>query len=204
MTDLTRKRFAQLGQQLQLEQLTAVRKQAEGWRNGLTALTGLVGVVFVLKGPESVAGLTPVWRSITAGLLVLAFLLLLGGALAAVRAAHGQLGRGTWLTGDELLTAVLDEVERTQDVLTAARRCSVTGLIAVVAAIAVTWVVPAEADKEAKPAGPTVVVSTATGTTCGQLVLSDREAVTLKVRGHKALRRIPARDVRSLAPAGSC
>lgn len=204
MSDLTRKRFAQLGQQLQLEQLAAVRKQAEGWRNGLTALTGLVGVVFVLKGPESVAGMTTAWRWTTAALLVLAFLLLLSGALAAVRAAHGQLGRGTWLTGDELLTAVLDEVEHTQDVLTSARRCSVTGLVAVVAAIAVTWVVPAEADKEAKPAGPTVVVSTAVGTTCGELVLSDREAVTLRVRGQKALRRIPAREVRSLAPAGSC
>lgn len=204
MTDLTRKRFAQLGQQLQLEQLTAVRKQAEGWRNGLTALTGLVGVVFVLKGPESVAGLAPVWRATTAGLLVLAFLLLLTGALLAVRAAHGRLGYGTWLTGDELLTAVLDEVERTQDVLAAARRCSVVGLSAVVAAIAVTWVVPAEKAQETKPAGPLVVVSTASGTTCGELLLSDREAVTLKVRGHKAPSRIPARDVRSLAPAARC
>lgn len=204
MTDLTRKRFAQLGQQLQLEQLTTVRKQAEGWRNGLTALTGLVGVVFVLKGPESVAGMTTTWRWTTAALLVLAFLLLLTGALAAVRAAHGRLGHGTWLTGDELLTAVLDEVERTQDVLTAARRCSVVGLSAVVAAIAVTWVVPAEAAKETKPSGPTVVVSTASGTTCGELVLSDGEAVTLRVRGQNALRRIPARDVRSLAPAGAC
>ncbi|TRV74503.1 hypothetical protein FKN01_24375 [Streptomyces sp. 130] len=204
MTDLTRKRFAQLGQQLQLEQLTAARRQAEGWRNGLTALTGLVGVVFVLKGPESVAGLTPAWRLLTAGLLVLAFLLLLRGALLAVRAAHGRLGEGTWLTGDALLSAVLDEVENIQDVLASARRCSVAGLTAVVAAIAVTWIVPAEKAAEPKPAGPLVVVSTATGATCGELVLSDREAVTLKVPGHKALRRVPARDVRALAPAARC
>ncbi|MFF3176996.1 hypothetical protein ACFVQ0_30755 [Streptomyces sp. NPDC057900] len=202
MTDLTRKRFAQLGQQLGLEQLTAVRKQAEGWRNGLTALTGLIGVVFVLKGPDSVAGMSAAWRWTTALLLVLAFLLLLTGALSAVRAAHGQLGNGTWLTGDELLTAVLDEVERTQDVLATARRCSVVGLVAVVAAIAVTWVVPAKEDKKPKPAGPTVVVSTNAGTVCGELVLSDRAAVTLKVAGKKALRRIPAQDVRSLAPTG--
>ncbi|HEY9327978.1 MAG TPA: hypothetical protein VIS09_07040 [Streptomyces sp.] len=204
MTDLTRKRFAQLGQQLQIDQLTVVRRQAEGWRNGLTALTGLVGVVFVLKGPETVAGLSPTWRWTTAALLVLAFLLLLSGALAAVRAAHGRLGQGVWLSGDELLTAVLDEVERTQDVLATARRCSVVGLTMVVAAIAVTWVVPTGAAKETKPSGPTVVVSTAAGTTCGELVLSDGAAVTLRVRNQKALRRIPARDVRSLAPAASC
>ncbi|MEU1472162.1 hypothetical protein ABZ434_28555 [Streptomyces sp. NPDC005761] len=204
MTDLTRKRLAQLGQQLQLEQLAAVRKQAEGWRNGLTALTGLVGVVFVLKGRESVAGMAGPWRWTAAALLVLAFALLLAGALAAVRAAHGRLGHGTWLTGDVLLTAVLDEVERTQDVLTAARRCSVAGLTAVVAAIAVTWVVPAEADKPAEPAGPTVVVTTVAGAICGELVLSDGVAVTLWVRGQKALRWIPADDVRSLAPAARC
>ncbi|MFJ4853097.1 hypothetical protein [Streptomyces sp. NPDC088730] len=204
MTDLTRKRMAQLGQQLGLEQLTAVRRQAEGWRNGLTALTGLIGVVFVLKGPDSVAGMSAAWRWTTAVLLVLAFLLLFTGALSAVRAAHGQLGHGTWLTGDELLTAVQDEVERTQDVLATARRCSVAGLVAVVAAIAVTWVVPAQEDKKPKPVGPTVVVSTTAGTVCGELVLSDRAAVTLRSAGRKALRRIPAQDVRSLAPTGTC
>ncbi|MFB6814305.1 hypothetical protein ACFCV8_07140 [Streptomyces sp. NPDC056347] len=204
MTDLTRKRFAQLGQQLQLEQLTAVRKQAEGWRNGLTALTGLVGVVFVLKGRESVAGMPAVWRWTTAALLVLAFALLLAGALAAVRAAHGRLGQGMWLSGDRLLSAVMDEVEHTQDVLTAARRCSVLGLSAVVAAIAVSWVVPVEAAKEETPAGPKVLVSTPAGVTCGELVLSNGDAVTLRMSGKKALRRIPAGDVRSLTPAPRC
>ncbi|MGW2108543.1 hypothetical protein [Streptomyces sp. NPDC001948] len=204
MTDLTRKRFAQLGQQLQLEQLTAVRKQAEGWRNGLTALTGLVGVVFVLKGRESVAGMPAVWRWTTAALLVLAFALLLTGALVAVRAAHGQLGQRMWLSGDKLMSAVMDEVEHTQDVLITARRCSVVGLSAIVAAIAVSWVVPAEAAKDEKPAGPKVLVSTPVGITCGELVLSNGDAVTVRTGGKGKLRRIPAGDVRSLMPTPRC
>ncbi|MFJ8854650.1 hypothetical protein [Streptomyces sp. NPDC102437] len=204
MTDLTRKRFAQLGQQLQLEQLTAVRKQAEGWRNGLTALTGLVGVVFVLKGRESVAGMPATWRWTTAALLVLAFALLLTAALVAVRAAHGQLGQRMWLSGDKLLSAVMDEVEHTHDALTAARRCSVVGLSAIVAAIAVSWVVPAEAAKDEKTAGPKVLVSTPVGITCGELVLSNGDAVTVKTGGKGKLQRIPAGDVRSLTPTPQC
>ncbi|MER7169851.1 hypothetical protein [Streptomyces mesophilus] len=215
MTDLAKKRFAQLGQQLQLDQLTAVRRQAEGWRNGLTGLTGLVGVVFVLKGRESVAGMPAVWRWTTAALLVFAFVLLLIGALGAVRAAHGQLGQRTWLTGDRLFAAVLDEVERTQDALTAARRASVVGLCAIVAAIAVSWVVPADAGKEPATAVPHVLVVTVDGPRCGELMAGDTRTLTLKVAGSKGKsggrtpaagvwRSIPFDQVRSITPVRGC
>jgi hypothetical protein len=204
MTDLARKRFAQLGQQLQYDQLGTVRRQAEGWRNGLTGLTGLVGAVFVLKGRESVAGMPDIWRWTTAALLVLAFLLLLSGALRAVRAAHGQLGEQTWLSGDRLFAAVLDEVERTQDALTSARRRSVTGLCLIVTAIAVSWVVPAEDSAAAKPAGAYVLVTTAEEIRCGELVISDREAVTIEVGKKGKPYRVPADQVRSVTPVDRC
>ncbi|UUU34903.1 hypothetical protein JIX56_36405 [Streptomyces sp. CA-210063] len=204
MTDLARKRFAQLGQQLQYDQLGTVRRQAEGWRNGLTGLTGLVGAVFVLKGRESVAGMPDIWRWTTAALLVLAFLLLLSGALRAVRAAHGQLGERTWLSGDLLFAAVLDEVERTQDALTSARRRSVTGLCLIVAAVAVSWVVPAEESATPKPARAYVLVATGKEVRCGELVISDREAVTIKAGKKGKPHRVPAEQVRSVTPVDRC
>ncbi len=215
MTDLAKKRFAQLGQQLQLDQLTAVRRQAEGWRNGLTGLTGLVGVVFVLKGRESVAGMPAVWRWTTAALLVSAFVLLLIGALGAVRAAHGQLGQRTWLTGDRLFAAVLDEVERTQDALTTARRTSVAGLCVIVAAIAVSWAVPVDDSKEPTTGVSLVLVVTGEGPRCGELVAGDTRALTLKVAGEKGKsggrtpaasvwRSIPFDQVRSITPVRAC
>lgn len=204
MTDLARKRFAQLGQQLQYDQLGTVRRQAEGWRNGLTGLTGLVGAVFVLKGPESVAGMPDIWRWTAAALLVLAFLLLLSGALCAVRAAHGQLGQQSWLSGDRLFAAVLDEVERTQDALTSARRRSVVGLCAIVAAVAVSWVVPAEDPADPAGSGPYVLVDTVAGVRCGELVVSDRQAVELRTDQGKKWRRIPAGQVRSVTPVDGC
>ncbi|GGZ34295.1 hypothetical protein [Streptomyces poonensis] len=224
MTDLAKKRFAQLGQQLQYDQLSTVRRQAEGWRNGLTGLTGLVGVVFVLKGRESVAGMPGVWRWTTALLLVAAFVLLLAGALCAVRAAHGQLGQGTWLSGERLLAAVLDEVERTQSAVITARRLSIAGLSAIVIAIAVSWLVPVK--NAADPAGsgkdgPYVLVVTDRGTECGTLVVGDAGAVTIKQAKAKAesdkeapqkttlddarqWHRIPADDVRSVVPTDGC
>lgn len=204
MTDLAKKRFAQLGQQLQQDQLGTVRRQAEGWRNGLTGLTGLVGVVFVLKGRESVAAMPEAWRWVTALLLVAAFLLLLAGALDAVRAAHGQLGQHTWLTGDRLMSAVLDEVERTQDTLVRARRLSVTGLCAIVAAIAVSWLVPVAEPAEPAKGGLQVAVSTGQGVRCGEFVLSDSRAVTIRPAKGKGLISIPAREVRSVTPTARC
>ncbi|MET7363400.1 hypothetical protein ABZS76_33855 [Streptomyces sp. NPDC005562] len=227
MTDLAKKRFAQLGQQLQTDQLGAVRRQAEGWRNGLAGLTGLVGAVFVLKGRESVAGMPDVWRWTTAGLLVGAFALLLSGALQAVRAAHGQVGQQVWLSGDRLFAAVLDEVERTQDALASARRRSVVGLCAIVAALAVSWVVPVGAEEgsgagkgedekgggRAAATAPVLVTSTK-GTYCGELVVSDARGVTIRVadrtadggsgKGRPEHRLIPAAEVRSVAPARRC
>jgi hypothetical protein len=142
MSDLTRKRFAQRGQQLQLEQLDAVRRQAEGWRNGLGGLTGLVGVVFVIKGRGSVAGLPESWRITVVALLVGAFGLLLAGTLLAIRACHGGPGTRGWLTADALMSATLDEVERTQRALVRARLLSVVGVCAIVAAVAVSWLGP--------------------------------------------------------------
>ena len=204
MTDLARKRYAQLGQQLQSDQLNAVRRQAEGWRTGLTGLTGLVGVVFVLKGRESVAGMPEAWRWTTASLLVLAFGLLLAGALRAVRAAHGQLGQRTWLSGDHLLAAVLDEVEDTQDALIWARRLSAAGLCAIVAAIAVSWLAPVEDSATSEKGGPYVMVITDKGAQCGQLVVGDAQAVTIKRAKAKRPSRIPMGEIRSVTPADQC
>lgn len=204
VTDIAKKRYAQLGQQLQYDQLGTVRRQAEGWRNGLAGLTGLVGVVFVLKGRESVAGMPGGWRWVTALLLVLAFVLLLAGSLGAVRAANGQVGQRVWLTGDRLLSGILDEVERTQDALSTARRLSVAGLCAIVAAIAVSWLVPVETSASPGSSGPYVLVNTTGGVRCGELVLADPEAVTISTAGKKRWVRIPAADVRSVTPAARC
>ncbi|NEB76317.1 hypothetical protein G3I40_13950 [Streptomyces sp. SID14478] len=213
MTDLTKKRFAQLGQQLQVDQLAAARQQAEGWRNGLAGLTGLVGAVFVIKGRESVAGLPTAWRWSTAALLVAAFALLLAGALSAVRAAHGRPGAQVWLTGDRLFAAVLDEVERTHDALTRARRASVAGLVLVVAAVAVSWVGPAADEKtQGTTRGGTayVRVTTVEGrTVCGEFVMSDMHGVTLRGSGSGSgadgvVRTMTARTIRTVVPVASC
>ncbi|WP_055566495.1 hypothetical protein [Streptomyces atriruber] len=220
MTDLAKKRFAQLGQQLQVDQLAAVRRQAEGWRNGLAGLIGLVGAVFVLKGRESVAGMPELWRWTTAGLLVTAFVLLLSGALKAVRAAHGQLGQQAWLSGDRLFAAILDEVEETQDALASARRRSVVGLCAIVTALAVSWVVPVgteegkgEGKREeggASSVSRVLVTTAGGGTVCGELVVSDARGVAVRAPGTKdragkpVRRTIPADEVRSLVPARRC
>ncbi|MFI0236958.1 hypothetical protein [Streptomyces sp. NPDC016845] len=155
--------------------------------------------------------MTDAWRWTTAALLVCAFALLLAGTLVAVRAAHGALGSRVWLSADELMTEMLDEVERTQRALTAARWASVAGLCLIVAAVAVTWAVPvdtADPDRPTSSAKPYALVSTEYGDQCGELVLSDRHGVTLRVgtgRAERQQRRtIPLGDVRAVVPVRAC
>ncbi|SEK35447.1 hypothetical protein [Streptacidiphilus jiangxiensis] len=210
MSDLQKKRLAQLGQQLQQDQLAVVRRQAEGWRNGLAGLTGLVSVVLVLKGKDSVTGMPEAWRWVCAALLAIAFGLLLFGALRSVQAANGEIGAGTWLNAEQLFGAVLDEVERTQRALATARRCTAAGLCLIVAGVFLGWVVPDTSAAGTGTAGaPSVLVTSAGGTVCGQLVLADAHGVVVREpagKGRPAATEVtvPAGSVREVVPVASC
>ncbi|MDX2676127.1 hypothetical protein [Streptomyces soliscabiei] len=46
------RRWAQLARELEFHQLPELRRQAEGWRAGLTGLAALVAVLVTLKGRD--------------------------------------------------------------------------------------------------------------------------------------------------------
>ncbi|WP_317452300.1 MULTISPECIES: hypothetical protein [unclassified Streptomyces] len=124
------------------ERLRAALRQAEGYRNFLTTLTGLLTVVFVLKGQENLGALTTGPRWWVIGLLTGAFLLLLLASWLMVAAVHERPGR-TVVTDAEALLAY--EEERARSVVRttgAARWLGLVGVLAVSAASLVTWVFP--------------------------------------------------------------
>jgi hypothetical protein len=72
--------------------LGLVRGRSEKWLGGLTALTGLLGTVLIIKGPTSATDVPIAWR-ITVVVLVAASLGLLGLAtFRAYRSAYGDPG----------------------------------------------------------------------------------------------------------------
>jgi hypothetical protein len=73
--------------------LELVRTRAEKWLGGLTALTGLVTTVLVIKGPQSTADITTSWKIAVGSLIALALAVLVFGTYRAYQSAYGDPGR---------------------------------------------------------------------------------------------------------------
>ncbi|WP_192883627.1 hypothetical protein [Streptomyces xinghaiensis] len=147
------------------EQLRAARQQAEGYRNFIASLTGLIGAVFVLKGRENLLDLPGWWRWAVIGLLAASFAALIAASWLTVSAVHGPPGYTPTLDA----TRVLDyETERTRAIwrmVGRARGLALAGMLAIAAAVLLTWVAPvqeetAETGKAATPScGPVVTAA---------------------------------------------
>lgn len=168
------KRWQQLADDLEFEQLAGARKQAEGWRAGLTGLTALLAAVTIVKGPDSVSALADWARYTVVGLIALAFGLLVAGTLAAVRAAAGNPGAAIYLDGEELQKWTFAEAASVQRDIVRASRRMVIGLVALGLALGLTWLAPA---KEAKPG--LVTVERDGLRACGPLVAIDGRTIVL-------------------------
>ncbi|MFF7354916.1 MULTISPECIES: hypothetical protein [Streptomyces] len=162
-------------------QLEIARGQAEGWRNFLTAATGLLAAVLVLKGRENVAELPSGYR-LTVLLLVAAGLLsLLLATFLAVRAVHGKPGfELKYVDAEKLLDWEREERNRIARLIRRACWATLLGVLATAAGIMVTWVAPGPDDPAA-----TVVVHTRGASVCGELLATDGSGVTVRVKTGK-------------------
>ncbi|MGW8887069.1 hypothetical protein [Streptomyces sp. NPDC055749] len=161
-------------------QLDIARRQAAGWLNFLTLATGLLTAVLILKGRDNVTELTTGYRLAVTTLIVCAFAGLLCAALAAVSAAHGKPGDHLpYADAVRLLDWEETERERIADRIHFVRRATTGGVVAVAAAVLLTWNAPAAEEK--KPDTQLVTVRTPAGPVCGELVAADARGVTLRV-----------------------
>ncbi|MEX0168262.1 hypothetical protein [Streptomyces sp. LMG1-1-1.1] len=199
MTAHSDRRWAERARELEFTRLPELRRQAEGWRTGLTGLTTLLAVLVLLKGRDNLADL-PVWARTTAsGLLVSAFVLLVAGSLLAVRAAHGVPGSEILLGGQALRRWTEQEVSRVTRALARASVCCVLGVVLVVGAVVVAWVTTGGGGAPA----PVVEVLTRTGVTCGELVAADAREVSVRTSSGGVVA-VPQAAVVSLRPARAC
>lgn len=194
------RRWAELARDLEFNQLGLLRKQAEGWRNGLVGLTALITILAVLKGRDDLSKLPSPWQTVAMSLLGTAFLLLIVGSLLAVRASFGRPGERTYLAGQALRTWTLTEVGRVRRALHISAAAFALGMTLVAAGLGVSWTHTED------PAADLVKVATATGEFCGQLVSYAPSNVTLLPTTGDTTKPLVLRtaDVRKITPATAC
>ncbi|MEV7885528.1 hypothetical protein ACWD3I_33920 [Streptomyces sp. NPDC002817] len=123
-------------------QLHAALHQAEGYRNFLATLTGLLTAVFVLKGQEDLSKLAHTPRWIVIGLLIAGFVALIVASWLGVLAVHGRPGEEIMLEAGRLLQYEKDRTRTVWLLVEWARWLALLGVLAVSAAVVVTWVWP--------------------------------------------------------------
>ncbi|MCX4980292.1 hypothetical protein [Streptomyces sp. NBC_00572] len=124
------------------ERLRAALQQAEGYRNFLTTLTGLLTVIFVLKGQENLSKMTTGPRWWVIGLLAGAFVLLLAASWMLVSAVHERPGKEILTDAKYLLNYEKKRARSVVRTTGAARWMGLVGVLAVSAASIVTWIFP--------------------------------------------------------------
>ncbi|MFD3956756.1 MULTISPECIES: hypothetical protein [Streptomyces] len=197
MSIRSERRWAELARELEFTRLPELRRQAEGWRTGLTGLTALLAVLVLLKGRDNLADLSEAARAVATGLLIAAFALLVMGSLLAARAAHGAPEREILLGGQALRRWTGQEVARVTRALAWAYLFCVLGVILVVGALVVAWLTTQESG--AQP----VVVRTNTGVLCGELIQADQHHVEMRLDGDGKVS-LPWTAVVSVKPGKTC
>jgi hypothetical protein len=200
MSTRSDRRWAQLARELEFTQLPELRRQAEGWRTGLTGLTTLIAVLVTLKGRDDLAQLPDIARLAATALLGTAFVLLVGGSILAVRAAHGHPGSRVLLAGQALRRWTEEEIVRVTRSLRYASLCCGVGVALVAAAVAVAWTTTKS------PPDHLVRVTTTSGDRCGEFAGSGPDGVVLKITEGDGTRQLllSARTVTAMAPVAAC
>ncbi|WP_157964015.1 hypothetical protein [Actinocorallia populi] len=163
--------------EIRFGQLEVARRQAESWRTGLAGLATLLGVVLVVKGRDGFSGVAGGWRWAAVVFLALALVLLVAAALFALSAAHGSPADSEILgTPEDLRDWTRVEVERIGRFLRLALGLTLAGVAAVVTAVGVTWLAPAQ-----ESSGTLVQVDVRDVRHCGRLVSAANGEIVVAV-----------------------
>ncbi len=124
--------------QLYASRLSDTRSTAEKWTTAITSITGVFGIVALIKGPETIGTLLEPWRSIVYTLVIIAVLIALAAIGLAAAAAEGT-PRVARLSGSEARRWEGWQASAAKHELIYSRRTAYVAVLAMLTAIAFTW-----------------------------------------------------------------
>jgi uncharacterized integral membrane protein len=196
-TDL---RWAERADELEFETLDRMRRAGERWAATLGAILGLAGSVFIVKGRDDVAQLSPAWQAVVGGLLLAALLVAVLATLLAARAAQGTPRKIAWPTGGKLRAWERSEALLAQRCLRASRALALAAVVLVASAVGVTWFGSGEEEAD----GRTLLVLRSRGEPlCGTLLAQTADGIRL-TRDGALPARLRAADIRAVLSVNRC
>jgi hypothetical protein len=134
--------------------LDIVRARSEKWLGGLTALTGLLGTVVILSGPEKASDVPMAGRIVVACLVASAFGALAFATYRAYQSAYGDPGDLTTIDRSpvnglalRLSKARQADADQTQEYLRHAVVATFVGVTLIAVASGITWFTPTAVDE---------------------------------------------------------
>jgi hypothetical protein len=216
-------RWDERHQALEFESLPNIRATAKQWAASIGAVTGVFGLVALIKGREDIGELGEWWARIVYVLILLALLAALGAIVSAALAAQGtpqELGspaskwRKLWLkrAGVENMPETLPPSGAGLRVyynvepriallqLRLSRQLAVAAALLTMAAIGITWLGPAEEASAAK----VLVVKTDGSFACGDLTSGKASTVNVLAKKGAMPTEISIADVLAVHSVAKC
>ncbi|GGC90183.1 hypothetical protein GCM10011512_16390 [Tersicoccus solisilvae] len=193
---LTRSR-AEAAQELQASELEQIRQHAANWRNGLSALLGLITTVSIVKGRDTIVGLSQGAQVLVGVLLALALGAASVGTLLSLRAAYGfPKQRPVGQSPGDLRERRRERAKSASRDLRWAVTLTFLTLLLLAAGVGVTWYGPRGVPAYLE------ITDQEQHRTCGELVEGGATSVTLEASGTRS--KVPLQDVVAMEVVGRC
>lgn len=170
------RKWAEKAQELEFNALENVKKAADKWATTIGSLTGLLGIITLIKGPEDIQGLTPLFQGLVGLFLFLTLSFAFASMYLAALAAQGE-PHSIWATGPDLRRNSGIAAEKAVKRLAASRKWVIPAVVALTIAVGLTWFGQRKSD--VKPTSA-VVVQKSGVVLCGEITVNGQGGLQLK------------------------
>jgi hypothetical protein len=182
--------------------LARVRAQAEKWTATVSSLTGIFGIVALIKGPEDVGKLGAWSKYGVIGFLALAIFLAAYATYGAAKAAYG-FPDGKQVVGAVLRRREREEARRARNMLRWSILAALGAVVALALGIGITWIA---SPKETSPLARVLVLDGDGVAVCGELQSApagERRLLILEPKA-KTPKAVATSAVRGLSSVAKC